>query len=182
MILASARTLTRIRALGIRGATVLSYSPDEPRDDHGRWASGNGDLKLTPSISRAFNGKPVAIKGSMSHAQVGKLGEKIVLAYLKSHGHSDARAVNAAHGNFAVDLVQDHAAVEVKTGLASNGKSAQQWRATIGQPGPKETTSQRLISLFQTKVACSDSIVRFAQEKQLHLRKCWNTQSVTQWI
>jgi hypothetical protein len=52
---------------------------------------------------------------------------------------TDARPLNAEVNNFPVDLIQDHGVIEVKTGLASNGDTAQHWRATIGQPGPTET-------------------------------------------
>jgi len=33
----------------------------------------------------------------------------------------------------------DHIVVEVKAGLVSNGPSAHHWRATLGQPGVKES-------------------------------------------
>ena len=36
-------------------------------------------------------------------------------------------------------MLQDHQLIEVKTGLCSNGKTAQHWRATIGQPGKEES-------------------------------------------
>lgn len=76
---------------------------------------------------------------NLSKQEVGALGESITIAYLKSLGMKDARALNAKVNNFPVDLVQNHDAIEVKTGLVSNGPSAQQWRATIGQPGKAES-------------------------------------------
>src|SRR5208282_2069144 len=51
----------------------------------------------------------------------------------------DAGPVNSEQKNFPVDLIQDHELIEVKTGLVSNGSAAQQWRATIGQPGKVES-------------------------------------------
>jgi hypothetical protein len=47
--------------------------------------------------------------------------------------------MNVRVNNAPVDLLQDHNAIEVKAGLVSNSKSAQHWRATIGQPGKKES-------------------------------------------
>jgi hypothetical protein len=46
--------------------------------------------------------------------------------------------VNVGVNNAPIDVAGDHMAVEVKTGLASNGVKSQHWRATIGQPGKAE--------------------------------------------
>jgi hypothetical protein len=75
----------------------------------------------------------------LSKLEAGRLGEKIVLEHLHSQGFKDAKPMNAKQNNYPIDMVQDHGAIEVKTGLVSNGKGAQQWRATIGQPGKKES-------------------------------------------
>jgi len=108
-------------------------------DAHGRFTSGSSAISLQKTDQRAFSGESVELKEHPSKQEVGALGEKIIIAHLKAQGLSDARPLNEAKANYAVDLVQDHGAIEVKTGLASNGKSAQQWRATIGQPGKAET-------------------------------------------
>lgn len=76
---------------------------------------------------------------SLSKQETGKLGESIILAHLQSQGMKDARPLNAKVNNFPVDAIEDHGVIEIKTGLSSNGASAQQWRATIGQPGKEET-------------------------------------------
>ena len=78
-------------------------------------------------------------KRTLSRQESGALGEQIIIAHLKSQGKTDAASLNVRGNNFPVDLVHDHELIEVKTGLVSNGKSAQQWRATIGQPGKAET-------------------------------------------
>lgn len=103
----------------------------------GKGAPGKGRLK--PSAQRAFNGKPVALKTSLSKQEAGKLGEELIIAHLYQKGLLDARPLNSHINNYPVDLVQDHGAIEVKTGLVSNGEGAQKWRATIGQPGKKES-------------------------------------------
>jgi very-short-patch-repair endonuclease/uncharacterized protein YoaH (UPF0181 family) len=92
---------------------------------------------LTPTRTRAFSADSASSE-RMSKLETGALGEKLAIEYLKSLGFKDARTLNEVGNNFPVDLIQDHEAIEVKTGLASNGASAQQWRATIGQPGVKE--------------------------------------------
>lgn len=96
-------------------------------------------MRLTPSKERAWNGKQVETKVKLSKLETGKIGEEAVLAHLHQAGFTDARPLNEKHTNFPVDMVQDHGAIEVKAGLVSNGKSAQKWRATIGQPGKAET-------------------------------------------
>ena len=88
---------------------------------------------------RAWSGTPTATKTVLSKQQAGALGEKLVMSYLHHQGKSDARPMNAKVNNYAVDMLQNHGAIEIKTGLVSNGKTAMHWRATIGQPGKQET-------------------------------------------
>jgi hypothetical protein len=107
----------------------------------GRYPAGSGgqaDVSLKPVASSVFGGQPVALKTKLSKQAAGALGERIGIAYLKSQGINDAHGLNTKTPNFPVDLIGDHQLVEVKTGLVSNGASAQQWRATIGQPGEAE--------------------------------------------
>jgi len=117
------------------------HGPKEPQYQTG--------LKLKPTKRRAFEGESVELKTKISKQDAGALGERVVIAHLHSQGLHDARPLNIQQQNYAVDLVQDHGAIEVKTGLASNGKSAQQWRATIGQPGKDET--ERLAKMSPEK-------------------------------
>jgi hypothetical protein len=107
-------------------------------DKYGSGA-GTAEVKLKPSKARTFNGDAVEVTRPLTKQEAGALGEKIVIAYLHKQGLTDARPLNLKQQNYAVDLVQDHGAIEVKTGIVSNGRSAQQWRATIGQPGKEET-------------------------------------------
>ena len=118
----------------------------QPRDERGRFGEGGGSggqhdpgVKLTKSDERAFEGKQVETEATLSKQAAGALGEKVALAYLQSTGMTDAKPLNTERSNFPVDAVGDHELIEVKTGMVSNGPGAQQWRATIGQPGPKET-------------------------------------------
>ncbi len=95
-------------------------------------------LQVKTVKARAFKGEPVEIHNKMSKLEVGALGEKLVIAYLQANGKPGAKTLNVKINNFPIDLIQDHGAIEVKAGLISNGKSAQHWRATIGQPGKAE--------------------------------------------
>jgi hypothetical protein len=114
-----------------------------------QWTSGEGGgaaqktvdtgIKLSSVKDRAWSGSEIATKTSMSKLETGELGERILTQYLQDQGKADARPLNAKTSNFPVDLIQNHGVIEVKTGLVSNGKSAQQWRATIGQPGKQES-------------------------------------------
>lgn len=89
--------------------------------------------------ARVFGGKPVALAHKPSKLETGEIGEKIALQLLLEQGFGDARRLSVEEAqNFPVDVMADHHVVEVKAGLVSNGESAQHWRATIGQPGPKE--------------------------------------------
>jgi hypothetical protein len=90
---------------------------------------------------RAFNGKdPVATKTTLTKQETGRVGEAVVLAYLKTiKGATDARPMNTDKTNFPIDLIEDHRPTEVKAGLCSNGKDAQKWRLTFS----KETASEK---------------------------------------
>lgn len=94
--------------------------------------------KLTTSAERAWNGEPKDLKHKLSKLEAGQLGEAIAVKVMQKGGAKDAGLLNVKGNNFPVDLAHNHEVVEVKTGLASNSRAAQQWRATIGQPGVKE--------------------------------------------
>jgi hypothetical protein len=104
-----------------------------PKGQGGRAGAKHGDL--THTTERALHGSG----GTLSKQETGQLGEQLAVRYLKGLGFRDARVAETARNNFAVDLVEDHHAYEIKAGLAGVSRSAQQWRATIGQPGKQES-------------------------------------------
>jgi len=120
----------------------IDYAWEEskhPRHEKGSSKGGEFAPKLTPTTERAWDGKQKNIKRTLSKLETGQLGELIVIEWMKKKGYRDATAMNWNNrNNNPIDVVGDHLAIEVKAGLASNGKTAQHWRATIGQPGPKE--------------------------------------------
>jgi len=122
----------------------VMYSPDQPRvpagsSDGGEFApgEGGGGVSLKPVNQRAFLGKQKNVRSKLSKQATGALGESIGLSLIRDK-YPDARHLNDEKANFPVDLIADHELTEVKTGLVSNGTQAQQWRATIGQPGVAE--------------------------------------------
>lgn len=121
---------------------LVKYNPNHDPQT-GEFASGDG---LQETNQRAWSGRSVELRTHMSKLEVGALGERVALDYLRQQGFKDARALNLRTNNFPVDMVADHEAIEVKAGLASNSDAAQQWRATIGQPGKAETEWLRTAS------------------------------------
>lgn len=107
-------------------------------DEHGRFAPGPS-ISVKPADERAFTGDVVNTRKKLSKLETGELSEKIVAEHFRRNGIPDVRSINVARNNAPVDLIGDHTAIEVKTGLVSNSERAQQWRATIGQPGKQET-------------------------------------------
>jgi hypothetical protein len=95
-------------------------------------------LKAVAKAALGDDMEPVVLKNALSKLESGELGERIAIAYLQANGISDARGLNVGRNNFPVDLIGDHQVIEVKAGMASNGRAAQKWRTTIGQPGPAE--------------------------------------------
>jgi hypothetical protein len=104
-------------------------------------AAHKSTVKVSVAKKRAFNGKdPVATKTTLTKQETGRVGEAVVLAYLKTiKGATDARPMNTDKTNFPIDLIEDHRPTEVKAGLCSNGKDAQKWRLTFS----KETASEK---------------------------------------
>lgn len=113
---------------------------DHPRDRIGQFARSGSGGGVKSHKERVFTGKPKKTKNNISKQTAGKIGENMVVKILRSAGMKDARPLNMKSANFPVDLIEDHRLIEVKTGLVSNSEKAQQWRATIGQPGPKEAS------------------------------------------
>ena len=94
-------------------------------DERGRFASARG----------YFSGGPVNNPAPLTKAETGRIGEEIAMKYLGD----TASTLNVGRNNYPIDLVSHDRVVEVKTGLSTNPKASQQWRATIGQPGKKES-------------------------------------------
>jgi hypothetical protein len=134
---------------GVRGGKyyvdkhgAIRYGVPLSRGDRGKSEgekkSSPASMAVKPTSERAFDGNPRPVRTPMSKQAVGKLGESIVLSWLQGHGAPDAGHLNLDRNNFPIDLIFDHQLVEVKAGLVSNGQSAQHWRLTVGEPGPKE--------------------------------------------
>lgn len=104
----------------------------------GEQASSEAEITVKPTKERAFQGKPIATKTELSKQETGKIGESIVIAWLKSKGFKDARHLNTEQNNYAIDLIQDHESIEAKTGLVSVNAKSQRWRLSIGEPGKAE--------------------------------------------
>jgi hypothetical protein len=95
-------------------------------------------LKLKPTKQRAFSGQFTPLKNPINKQAAGKIGEQILVSYLRGAGRKDARPMNTRTNNFPIDLIEDHEVIEAKTGQSGNSTAAQQWRLTIGEPGVKE--------------------------------------------
>lgn len=124
------------------------------------------DIKTKSSKAKAWNGEQVELKSKLSKQEAGALGEKLIIAHLQANGLKDARTLNVNVNNFPVDLVADHGVIEVKTGLVSNSKSAQQWRATIGQPGKKETAWLKKATPEQKRAWNEKKAAKILERKQ----------------
>lgn len=111
--------------------------------------SGAGDDGPPPS--RAWTGQQDEATGGLSKLDTGAAGEKIAIAALSQILGLPFETVNVGINNAAFDVAGDSRAVEVKTGLATNSKSAQQWRATIGQPGKEETALLKQMTTEQKR-------------------------------
>lgn len=136
--------------LSIFGQLVEKRNPY--KDRLGRFASapGGGSAGVKAVVHRAYTGEQVNVRARWSKLETGEHSEKVAAEALKKIG-IEAKSVNVKGNNAAFDLLGKDkdgkvVAVEVKGGLVSNGSSAQHWRATLGQPGPKEALALRKMS------------------------------------
>lgn len=120
--------------------------PNAFKDHRGRPGEVGGSLArdaaggTTPTkVDRVWKGKRETAESELSKLEAGTIGEKLAAQALKEEFGADFETMNVGKNNSPLDLAGDHMAVEVKTGMSSNGDSAQHWRATIGQPGKKES-------------------------------------------
>lgn len=97
---------------------------------------------------KLWSGEPLPKENNLTKLQVGEIGEKLAIKILSQEKGIPFETLNNGLNNSPIDIGGDHLAVEVKTGLASNGKTAQHWRATIGEPGKAE---KELISQMSKK-------------------------------
>lgn len=122
----------------------MGFDPNQPRhpagsSQGGEWRGAAGaNITLESSDERAYTGQQISTTEALTKQETGAIGEAAAINYLKRQGLLDARPLNMAQNNFPIDVIEDHELIEVKTGLVSNGQSAQHWRATIGQPGKAE--------------------------------------------
>jgi len=107
---------------GQRGGSAAEGTPTAPKRLEGK----------------VWNGEPEAATPTLSKLQTGAIGEKLVIDLLTEAVGVPFGTVNLGVNNAPFDVAGNGFAVEVKTGMATNGKSAMHWRATIGQPGKAE--------------------------------------------
>ena len=94
-------------------------------------------LAQRKSSNKVWTGKQ-ASKSKLSKLDTGVIGEKLAKKALSRRFGKGFEALNIEKANAATDVGNGAMVIEIKTGLASNNKSAQHWRSTIGEPGKGE--------------------------------------------
>jgi hypothetical protein len=131
------------------GGAQPAHRQERPSPAHGRTmlarvakgaVKAGPPVKLTPTTERAWSGgvMPKQSGQKLSKLETGEIGEKAVISWLQAHGEKDARPLNTKNNNYPVDLIHDSEIIEVKSGRADNQKTAQHWRATIGETSDAE--------------------------------------------
>lgn len=129
-------------------------------------AAYGSSVRVRASKQRAFDGAtPLKLKNPLTKQETGRVGEAIVVAWLKEQGFHDARPMNTAATNFPVDLIEDHRPTEVKAGLVSNGRKAQQWRLTFSKESKKEK------ELYEKMTPVEREAWNAEKQKRIHERK-----------
>lgn len=134
--------------------------------DNGHPGAAHGAaVRVSPVKGRVFGGKPVATQSTLTKQETGRVGEAVVVAYLKHLGHADAGPMNSGRTNFPIDLIEDHRPTEVKAGLVSNSASAQQWRLTFS----KETAAEK--ALYEKMTPAEREQWNAEKQQRIHERK-----------
>lgn len=94
--------------------------------------------EIKPVASRVYSGFTIKTRRTLSKLETGEIGERIIAAHLTRLTGKPVHSPNTDRNNYPLDIVHGSKVIEVKAGLVSNGATAQHWRSTIGQPGPKE--------------------------------------------
>ena len=116
------------------------------RDERGRWIDTPGAGDDIPAKERVWDGTERPEEVQMSHLETGALGEQLAINVMSDLHGATFKSVNEGVNNAPLDAVGGNWAVEIKAGRGTNGKSAQHWRATIGQPGKEEAAALKLMS------------------------------------
>lgn len=104
-----------------------------------------------PLSKRVWQGEQYSEKRQLTNIQTGNIGEEMAAKALEDYMGVEFIGLNVGVNNAPVDIAGDHHAIEVKAGPASNGKSAQQWRATIATEGKAERELVRQMSASQKR-------------------------------
>lgn len=119
--------------------TRRARKKQKPPPKHHPGSLHGSKVRVVPVKQRVFSGKPIQTRTTLSKQETGRIGEAIILAYLRDiEGRADARPMNIKSTNFPVDIIEDSAPTEVKAGLVSNSPKAQQWRLTFSKESKQE--------------------------------------------
>ncbi len=127
-----------------------AFDPVEhPRGEGGMFAFKGAGIQPSPMSVTPTKGPHVYTDNSsqrpqrekMTKLQVGRLGEDLAVDWLQKRGIAAERLEVEGRNNFPVDLLawdkDGPVLYEVKAGRVSNKRGSQQWRVTLGKPGPK---------------------------------------------
>lgn len=115
---------------------IVKHLPGQHNQQtHGR---GKSSGRIVDQDKRVWQGQQVEGKKTISKLETGELGERAAMMALEDVYGQPFETLNVGMNNAPIDVIGDHTAVEVKAGMSINGKTAQHWRATIGQPGKAE--------------------------------------------
>ncbi len=153
-------------AAGKKGAEQPAAADAHPGTAHG------STVKVTKTKERAFSGEPAQLATTLTKQETGRVGEAVSLAYLKTVlGRKDARPMNSSKTNFPVDALEDHAPTEIKAGLASNTRGAQQWRLTFSKESKKEKMLYESMTPEEKKAWNAEKQARIHARKQAVIRQ-----------
>lgn len=146
-------------------APATPATPAAPAATAHPGAAHGSTVSVKPAESRAWGGKePVAVKTALTKQETGRVGEAVGIAWLKAQG-KDARPMNSAKTNFPVDALEDHRPTELKAGLCSNSRGAQQWRLTFSKESATEKADYEQLTPEERTAWNAD------KQRRIHERK-----------
>ncbi len=158
----------KVDSLEKRSGKPKGKAEKEEKEEKHPGSVHGSSVSVKKTATRAFDGEtPIQTKTTLTKQETGRVGEAVILAYLKSVlGRKDARPMNAAETNFPIDMIEDHAPTEVKAGLVSNGRDAQKWRLTFSKESAKEKAAYEKMTAAEREAWNAHKQQRIRERKE----------------
>jgi hypothetical protein len=140
-----------------RHAGVLKYSPDQPRDEHGRWTTGEGSVFVSPNVGHLNIRTAFNALSSQRHEAIVVAGRDIDMSLgVHSDTHSGIGAWKDGAEDTTISIVHGATWNKIRAVAAMKGYIAEQkTREGLQGPGPVFTGARQWMRRWCAGVGAS---------------------------